>query len=438
MNAQAIAMPRLGMTMEEGTVIAWPLALGTSFQRGDVILVIETEKAESEIEASASGVMRHIYVEVGETVPCGALLAAMTDSSEQAFDPETFAASYQPPDAVEEDEAGEAPPTSVRPEETRSRTSVGERKAIAPAARALAKKLGVDPNALEGTGPKGRVTKADVEAYATLRQNLTEVAPGVGLEVLREGTGDPVVLLPGFGTDLAGFALQTPDLAQRFEVIGVNPRGVGQSDAPPDALYSVTQTAEDVAQILDAPAHVIGASLGAAAALTLALNHPEKVCSLTLLTPFLHVTPRLQTFARAWERARREASVEGVAEILAPWLFGDAVLGDETARARMLRGLAQTINRTSAEVLARQAQGLIEWSGPSDQDLKNLSLPILILAGGADILTPDADSVAAVLPQARFEVLDGCGHALSTDGGQQVTELILNQLEALTTAGNPT
>ena len=104
----------------------------------------------------------------------------------------------------------------------------------------------------------------------------------------------------------------------------------------------------------------------------------------------------------------------------------------------MLRGLAQTINRTSAEVLARQAQGLIEWSGPSDQDLKNLSLPILILAGGADILTPDADSVAAVLPQARFEVLDGCGHALSTDGGQQVTELILNQLEALTTAGNPT
>ena len=119
MNAQAIAMPRLGMTMEEGTVIAWPLALGTPFQRGDVILIIETEKAESEIEASANGVMRHIYVEVGQTVPCGALLAAMTDSDEEAFDPEAFAASYQPPDAVEEDEVGEAPAASVRPEETR-------------------------------------------------------------------------------------------------------------------------------------------------------------------------------------------------------------------------------------------------------------------------------------------------------------------------------
>ena len=64
-------MPKLGMTMEEGIVIDWPLAVGGAVEKGDIVLVIESEKAEVEIEAPASGVLRHVYIEAGETVSCG-------------------------------------------------------------------------------------------------------------------------------------------------------------------------------------------------------------------------------------------------------------------------------------------------------------------------------------------------------------------------------
>ena len=428
MSTNAIAMPRLGMTMEEGTVVNWPLEVGSDVKRGEIVLVIETEKAESEIEATTDGVIRHIYVDVGETVPCGALLAAMTDSRDEVFDAKRFGDGYQPPEGSGD---GDETPENPRPPavvDSAHGGGKGERKSVAPAARALAKKLGIDPATLEGTGPKGRVTKADVEAAATARQNLTPVTPSIGLEVFKEGQGDALALLPGFGTDVSAFALQSPAFAEKFEVIGINPRGVGQSDASPDGQASVAQTAEDVAAVLDTRTHIIGASLGSAVALELALAHPEKVRSLTLLTPFLKVTPRLEAFTRVWIRARREASVEGAAEILAPWLFGTAVLDDESIRTRMLRGLSQTISRSSAENLKRQAQGLVKWSGTRVDDLSSLSVPTLILAGGEDLLTPDARAVADALPQCRFETLEGCGHALSTDGGSKVTEIILDHL----------
>ena len=78
---------------------------------------------------------------------------------------------------------------------------------------------------MPGTGPGGRVTKQDVEAWAATRSALTQVADGVSLEVLEAGEGDPVVLLPGFGTDVSAFALQTGMLSERFRAVGINPRG---------------------------------------------------------------------------------------------------------------------------------------------------------------------------------------------------------------------
>src|SRR5205085_8643084 len=58
--------------------------------KGEVVVLIESEKAEAEVEATQSGVLRHVYVPVGETVPCGTLLAAITDSADEPFDAESF------------------------------------------------------------------------------------------------------------------------------------------------------------------------------------------------------------------------------------------------------------------------------------------------------------------------------------------------------------
>lgn len=428
MATHAIRMPKLGMTMEEGSVVAWSLPIGARVEKGQLVLVIETEKNEAEIEATASGFLRHVYVPAGDMVPCGTLLAVLTESADEAFDAAAFAAAEAPLAPKPRPAVRPAPASSAAPA-----ARAAERKAIAPAARALAKKLGLDAEALPGSGPGGRVTKEDVEAFAAARARLVPVAPGVALEVLREGQGTPVLLIPGFGSDVSSFALQTPRLVARFRVLAANPRGVGGSDAPAAERYEVGQLASDAAAVLaaagDAPAHVVGASLGAAVAIELALAHPERVRSLTLITPFTTATPRLLAVIDAWRRIGAEASPAAVARCLAPLLFSDALLADETARERTLRGLAAACARIPAPTLERMAAGLAAWSGTRAKDLARITAPTLVLAAGADLLTPDAEAVARAIPGAKLRVIAGAGHALSIEAAQPVTDALLAHVD---------
>ncbi len=427
MGAHAIAMPSLGMTMEEGTVVAWPLVVGAEVAKGDVVLVIESEKTEHEVEAVASGFFRHVYVEEDETVPCGTLLGAITDTADEPFDADAF--------RTEQDRPAEAAGgLQVRgvggASEARASAAPAARadKPVAPAARAAAKKLGLDPQLVPGTGPNGRVTREDVEAFAAAREALVEVEPGVALEVLKEGQGDAVVLMPGLGTDVSAFVRQTPMLAERFAVHGVNPRGVGHSDAPETDAYEVGRMAADVAACFEGAAHVVGASLGAATALELALAHPDRVRSLTLLTPFVETNARLRALAEGWARVAEEASPAALAASLMPWFFSTGFLADDAARARTERGLAQTVARVPAATIARMAAGLDRWSGSRADDLAGLEVPTLVIAAGEDLLTPGAESIASAIPGAKLVVVEGAGHAVALEAAEAVNEALAAHL----------
>ena len=73
--AQALRMPKLGLTMTEGTLLEWQVTVGQRFRRGDVLFVVETDKTANEIEAQTDGVLDDILVSAGETVPVGTPLA---------------------------------------------------------------------------------------------------------------------------------------------------------------------------------------------------------------------------------------------------------------------------------------------------------------------------------------------------------------------------
>ncbi len=75
MAVQSLLMPKLGLTMTEGTVLEWPIAVGGSFARGTVCVVVETDKVANEVEAPAAGRLLKILVQAGETVPVGSVLA---------------------------------------------------------------------------------------------------------------------------------------------------------------------------------------------------------------------------------------------------------------------------------------------------------------------------------------------------------------------------
>jgi pimeloyl-ACP methyl ester carboxylesterase len=361
-------------------------------------------------------------VSPGAVAPCGALLGALTGSADEPFDAEAFAAGEVPapprPVAVPPAAAALPPPTG----------SAAARRPVAPAARALARKLGIDADAVPGSGPGGRVTREDVEAFAAARERLVPVAPGVALEVLREGQGEPLLLIPGFGADASSFALLAPRLVGRCHVLAMNPRGVGASDGPAGDVPTLAADAAALVAAAGAPAHVLGASLGAAAALELALTRPELLRSLTLVTPFVTATPRLLAAVTAWCRVAREASPAALAHMLAPLLFSDALLADESARERTLRGLAAACARVPLATLERTADALAAWSGTRAKDLGRLTVRTRVVAAGADLLTPDGEAIARAIPGARLVVVPGAGHALATEAPAAIDEALAAQL----------
>jgi pyruvate dehydrogenase E2 component (dihydrolipoamide acetyltransferase) len=182
-----IVMPRLSDSMEEGTIIKWLVSEGASVSRGDEIAEIETDKATMTYEADSDGVISLVAAE-GDTLPIGSVIARLgSDGEAPAAPPEAEEDSPAPVRQTTTPSAGEpssAPEPAVSvPEEPSPAPSVPEAPAPAPAmpaapspdggrvkaspvARRMAREAGVDIGSLSGSGPGGRIVKADVEAAA--------------------------------------------------------------------------------------------------------------------------------------------------------------------------------------------------------------------------------------------------------------------------------
>lgn len=425
--ATAIGMPKLGITMEEGTVVEWPHAIGDRVEKGAVVLIIESEKAEVEIEASVSGVVRHYFAEPGDTLPCGALLGAITPTEDEAFDPVEFERAYKAERADDVAASPRSSPTPAKRRPVHAAPRLGNAPAT-PAARVRARALGLDIVRVPGSGPGGRITREDVDDWAKRREQLVTVAEGVALDVPQQGDGDTVALLPGLGTDVSAFARQIPVLANEHHVYGINPRGVAGSDAPEQERYAIADAARDAATVLGDAAHVIGASLGAAVALELALEHPDRVRSLTLITPFLTVDARLKAVSESWARLAGTVTSDLLARSLLPWFFSPGFLADDANRERTVRGLATTCARVPAATLERMVLGLQDWSGTREGDLARVTIPTLVVVAEGDLLTPGATAIADAIPGARCVVIPRAGHAVTIESPEAVNDALLAHL----------
>jgi pyruvate dehydrogenase E2 component (dihydrolipoamide acetyltransferase) len=178
-----LTMPRLSDSMEEGTIIQWLKSDGELVRRGEEIVEIETDKATMAYEAEAGGVLE-IIAGQGETLPVGTAIARLhapggsTEGArvvgvgvgvggEIAAQPERVPASAGPAPAA--DRGANGPSAS-------------------PVARRLATKLGVDLSLVAGSGPKGRIAKADVANYA----RTVQISPPAAIDA----GGEPVRLSP--------------------------------------------------------------------------------------------------------------------------------------------------------------------------------------------------------------------------------------------------
>ena len=173
-----ITMPALSPTMESGTLAKWLVKVGDAVKPGDVIAEIETDKATMEVEAVDEGVVAEILVAEGtEEVKVNAVIARLQGEGEEAAPapkpPAAPAPAFVAPAAAPAAPAPAAPaPASApapAPAPAKPLTPQGPlaaRNIASPLARRVAQLLGVDLGAVTGTGPNGRIVKADVEAAA--------------------------------------------------------------------------------------------------------------------------------------------------------------------------------------------------------------------------------------------------------------------------------
>jgi pyruvate dehydrogenase E2 component (dihydrolipoamide acetyltransferase) len=153
-----VVMPKLGLSMKSGTISSWKVEDGQSVETGQTLFVVETEKINMEIEATASGTVKRAEPE-GATLPVGALLGYILAPGEAA--PELEAAATPAPASAA---ATPAPARVGAP--AGGAAAAGGRVLASPVARKLADKLGIDLATVPGSGPGGRVVKEDVEAVA--------------------------------------------------------------------------------------------------------------------------------------------------------------------------------------------------------------------------------------------------------------------------------
>lgn len=200
--AQTIIFPKLGQTMEEGAIVTWLKQEGDTVAKGDILFEIETDKANLEVESFFEGTLLKIYVREGITVPVNTIVGYVGEPGEKVPDqppapaiPATPAPAPAPQPAadiaaaVPARTAAFAPPTAPPPTAAPAGVPIHKplpptapaapaRLIISPRAKALARAKAVNPAAVQGTGPNGRITEKDLLAYlAQHNYDTIRIAP---------------------------------------------------------------------------------------------------------------------------------------------------------------------------------------------------------------------------------------------------------------------
>ena len=256
------------------------------------------------------------------------------------------------------------------------------------------------------------------------------IADSQGVKIAYDirGDGEPLTLVHGLAYDRNGWGRFPDLLAQRFRVVLIDNRGVGESDEP-EGPYAVTQMAADVVAVLDNAGiertNLFGVSLGGYIAQELALTYPERLATLVLAStapggPKAHPMPAagLEAFGK-YPTMERDAGLR---------LMVENSLG--VRGVRDVPGLADAIFAYrlahAPSLAAWQAQAYAGATFDSYDRIGAIQAPTLVVQGGADnVVDPrNAELLAELIPNARVEIVSDRGHLLVWEDSERVAELV--------------
>lgn len=362
-----IVMPKWGLSMKEGTVTAWLVAEGTRITVGMPILEVETDKIANAMEATDAGLLRRKVAAEGDLLPVKALLGVMAEESVPEAQIDDFIQAWVTPAAEDESEAS-------------------------------------------------------VPAYQIIQVD------GIPIRYVRRGAegATAVLFIHGFGGDLDNWLFNIDAIGEKFPVIALDLPGHGQSGIalPGARLEDLAGFLQHFMQALDLTSvHLVGHSLGGALAARLALDSPQWVRSLTLISsagfgPEIDLG-YIQGFTQASSRRELKPVLERL--FANPDLVSRQMV-DNVLKYKRLDGVDA--------ILTRLGEGLFAQGLQQDQpglQLESTMQPLLVLWGQEDQVIPVAHAAKAP-GRARVKIFAQAGHMAQMEQAAEVNRLILEHL----------
>ena len=368
----AITMPTWGLSMEEGTIIGWQVAEGSSTAPGVELVEIETSKIANTLEAQQAGVLRRQLAKSGATVACGDLIGIIATDEVSESELDAFIAGFPRPLVASQ------PGENASPDPT----------------------------------------------------SFVELPSGRRLRYLMRGNrGSVVVFLHGFGGDSHTWLFNQARIAEHHATLAFDLPGHGGSTKQVDS-GSIGELAGNIESALDKLGlermHLVGHSLGAAVALALCERRPARIASASLIAPFAFGSRANQLYVSEFTTAQRSRDVQ---RCLAQLFAGPKAIRRDMVEAvvqyKRLDGVTDTLGKIAASVLRQPAT--VETSSA----LKTLTDRILIIRGMHDNIVS-----AGELPLGlRLHALAQSGHMPHMEEPDRVNELLLRHFAKADGAG---
>lgn len=363
-----LPMPRLGETMEQGTIASWLVAAGDSFKRGEPLLELETDKTLVEYPALGSGTLLETLVGPGDVVDVGSPIAVI--ESEDAWSLPDIDEADEGSKEVQAELQTSVDIASMDTAEKQFSPMATDRLRATPVARKMARKANIELTDLSGTGRRGRIEARDVIAATVPGQQVARTLSPVKEDIL---------LVHGFAGDATGWAALESSLKRRGRTVtAIDLPGHGSNDTavhhPSDLVAWLSAYLSKISR----PVHLVGHSLGAYVSAQSAANISQSVARLTLITPAGCGHEINGSFVSGMAQAQSQGEVSHLLRLLGPKAStlteqGRVEMAQQLAKGRlrdlassMVRGNTQCIDTISAIAALPDATKIAAIFGVAD------------------------------------------------------------------------